>query len=60
MTLKSYDYISIADAISMAMLYGLGKTRLHVTKQKGREEVASFKVMFQNFPGDTKRTTHHV
>jgi len=48
MTVKSYDYISIllikvfADAISMAMLYGLGKMRLHVTKQKGREEVASF------------------
>jgi len=54
MTVKSHDYISsfwikvFADAISMAMLYGLGKTRLHVKKQKGREEAASFKVMFQN------------
>jgi hypothetical protein len=39
---KSYDYIYIflvnvfADAPSMAMLRGLGKIRLHVTKQKGR------------------------
>jgi hypothetical protein len=41
----------------MAMLCGLGKTRLHVTKQKGREEVENFKVMFQNLPGDTKQTT---
>jgi len=49
-----------ADAISIAMLYGLGKTRLHVTKQKGREEVADFKVMFQNLPGDVKRRTQNV
>lgn len=39
----------------MAILCALGKTGLHVTKQKGREEVANFKVLFQNLPGDTKQ-----
>jgi hypothetical protein len=39
---KSYDYICIflvnvfADALSTAMLCGLGKARMHVTKQKVR------------------------
>jgi hypothetical protein len=60
MTVKSCDFISIflvnvfANALSMSTLCGLGKTRLHVTKQKGREEVANFKVIFQNLPGDTE------
>jgi len=41
----------------MAMLCGLGKTRLHTTKGTGRAEVANFKVIFQNLSGDTKQTT---
>ena len=64
MPVKFCDFISIflvnvfADALSMAMLCGLAKTRLHITKQKGREEVANFKVIFHNLPGDTKRQKH--
>jgi len=66
MTVKSYDFISIflvnvfANVLSMSMLCGFEKTRLHVTKQKGREEVANFKVMFQNLPGDTKQNDRNT
>ena len=60
---KSYDYIGIflvnvfAHALSMALLHGVGKNAVACNEAESpweKEEVADFKVTFQNLPGDTK------